>query len=156
MVRHAGKAPSQRQLRVGEALRHALSHILQRGHFRDPVLSAAPEITVTEVRVSPDLKNATVFVVPLAGREGPQVATALNRAQGYLRTLLAEEVELRYLPRLDFELDRSFDQAERIDTLLNRPRVRADLNDAETDGETDGGDEAAGSDPGKGTGGDGA
>lgn len=128
MVRHAGKAPSQRQLRVGEALRHALSHILQRGHFRDPVLSAAPEITVTEVRVSPDLKNATAFVVPLAGRDGPAVVAALNRAQGYLRNLLGDEVELRFLPRVDFELDRSFDQAERIDSLLNQPRVRADLD----------------------------
>jgi len=134
MVRHAGKAPSQRQLRVGEALRHSLSHVLQRGHFRDPALAAAPEITVTEVRVSPDLKNATAFVVPLAGRDGPAVVAALNRAQGYLRNLLGEEVELRYLPRVDFELDRSFDQAERIDSLLSRPRVRADLDAPADDG----------------------
>jgi ribosome-binding factor A len=138
MVRHAGKPPSQRQLRVGEALRHALSHILQRGHFRDPVLSAAPEITVTEVRVSPDLKNATAFVVPLAGRHGPEVVAALERAQGYLRHLLAEEVELRYLPRLDFELDHSFDQAQRIDELLQSPQVRADV-EADASGGPSGG-----------------
>ena len=127
--RHSTKAPSQRQLRVGEELRHALAHILARGDLRDPAL-ADVTVTVTEVRVSPDLKNATAFVVPLGGAGLKAAVTALNRAAGFLRTQLAGEVELRHLPRIAFAGDHSFDEAGRVREILDRPRVRRDLQES--------------------------
>ena len=120
------KAPSQRQLRVGEELRHALSRVLARGELRDPVL-ADLNLTVTEVRVSPDLKNATAFVVPLGGGGLEAAVGALNRAGGFFRSRLAQEVALRHAPRIAFAPDRSFDEARRIDEILEQPRVRRDL-----------------------------
>ncbi len=120
------KAPSHRQLRVGEELRHALSRILARGELRDPTL-ADLNLTVTEVRVSPDLKNATAFVVPLGGGGLEAAVGALNRAGGFFRSRLAQEVALRHAPRIAFAPDRSFDEACRIDEILQRPRVRRDL-----------------------------
>ncbi len=122
------KAPSHRQLRVGEELRHALSHILGRGEVRDPAL-ADLNLTVTEVRVSPDLKNATAFVVPLGGSGLDAAVAALNRAGGFFRSRLAQQVALRHAPRIAFAPDRSFDEAGRIDAILERPRVRRDLTD---------------------------
>jgi ribosome-binding factor A len=122
------KGPSQRQLRVGEALRHALSHILARGELRDPAL-ADLNLTVTEVRVSPDLKNATAFVVPLGGGGLDAAVPALNRAAGFFRARLGQEVTLRHTPRVVFEADRSFDQAGRVREILDRPRVRRDLQE---------------------------
>lgn len=127
---------SQRQLRVGEAIRHALSETLTRGHLRDPELQGA-SITVTEVRVSPDLHNATAFVLPLGGRNGQAIVAALDRAGAYLRREVAHQVRLRYAPELRFQLDTSFDQAARIDTLLRQPAVAADL-DRDDDEEKDG------------------
>ncbi len=124
-TRH-GKAPSQRQLRVGEELRHALSHILGRGELRDPAL-ADLNLTVTEVRLSPDLKSATAFVVPLGGGGLEAAVAALNRASGFFRSRLAQSVALRHAPRIAFAPDRSFDEAGRIDAILERPRVRRDL-----------------------------
>lgn len=129
--RRASKGPSQRQLRVGEELRHALSRILSRGELRDPELAEA-NITVTEVRMSPDLKAATVFVVPFADGTPEAVVAALSRAAPYFRGQLGREVELRYTPQLRFEADRSFDEAARVDALLRRPKVRQDL-DADPD-----------------------
>ncbi|MBP7670548.1 MAG: 30S ribosome-binding factor RbfA [Ferrovibrio sp.] len=117
---------SQRQLRVGEEIRHVLSDVLRQAHFRDPDLDGLI-VTVTEVRVSPDLKNATAFVLPLAGDDGPKVVKALTRAQAYIRTLVAQEINLRFAPTLSFKLDTSFDNAGRIDTVLHRPEVRADI-----------------------------
>lgn len=122
----SGIARSQRQLRVGEAIRHALSETLTRGHLRDPELQGA-SITVTEVRVSPDLRNATAFVLPLGGRHGDAVVAALDRAAAYLRREVAHQVRLRYAPELRFHLDTSFDQASRIETILRQPAVAADL-----------------------------
>ena len=121
-----GKAPSHRQLRVGEELRHALSRILARGELRDPSL-ADLNLTVTEVRLSPDLKNATAFVVPLGGGGLEAAVAALNRAGGFFRSRLAREVALRHAPRVAFAPDRSFDEARRVDEILERPRVRRDL-----------------------------
>jgi ribosome-binding factor A len=118
--------PSQRQLRVGEALRHALIDIIGRGGFRDPALAGA-QVTVTEVRVSPDLKNATAYVVPFAKGDPVALAKALGHAAPYLRRQLADAVELRYLPQLRFEPDLSFDKAAEIDRLLRRPDVARDL-----------------------------
>ncbi len=122
---------SQRQLRVGEEIRHILSDVLRRAHFRDPDLAGAV-ITVTEVRVSPDLKNATAFVMPLTGAAGAgddtdTVLKALDRAQAYIRTLVASEINLRFAPTLSFKRDTSFDTASRIESVLQRPDVRADL-----------------------------
>src|SRR5215470_17380060 len=97
---------SQRQLRVGEELRHALSKILREGACRDPALAQA-SITVTEVRVSPDLRNATAFVMPLAGANALEILAGLKRSAAFLRALLAREVALRNTPSLAFEFDDS-------------------------------------------------
>jgi ribosome-binding factor A len=120
------REPSQRQLRVGEELRHALSRILQRGELHDPVLQDVA-VTVTEVRVSPDLKNATAYVMPLGGRRTAEVIAGLTRSAGFLRGQLAREVPLRFSPGLVFALDTSFDHASRISELLHRPEVERDL-----------------------------
>lgn len=117
---------SQRQLRVGEELRHALARILRDGECRDPVLENA-SITVTEVRISPDLRNATAFVMPLAGTRATEVVASLERSATFLKGLVAREVQLRNTPNLVFALDDSFDRAARISTLLMRPEVARDL-----------------------------
>jgi ribosome-binding factor A len=117
---------SQRRLRVGEELRHALSKILRDGRCRDPAIENA-SITVTEVRISPDLRNATAFVMPLAGANATNIVAGLKRSAGFLRGLLAREVPLRNAPNLAFALDGTFDQADRISTLLARPEVERDL-----------------------------
>lgn len=116
----------QRRLRVGEEIRHALSKILRAGECRDPALLEA-SITVTEVRMSPDLRNGTVFVMPLAGANASEAVAGLKRSAGFLKGLLAREVPLRNTPNLAFALDESFASAERISTLLARPDVARDL-----------------------------
>lgn len=116
----------QRQLRVGEELRHALARILERGEIRDPVL-ATVAVTVTEVRLSPDLRQATVFVMPLGGREETSVVRALTRARGFLRRRIAESVYLKFVPDLSFRVDRSFEQADRITQILRDPVVARDI-----------------------------
>lgn len=125
--RSAGPRPqSQRQLRVGEEVRHALAQLLRPGELRDPALSDS-NITVTEVRISPDLKNATAFVMPLAGAEAADVMAGLKRSAGYLKGRLARLVELRQVPNLTFAFDTSFDAASHIAELLHRPEVERDL-----------------------------
>ena len=124
-ARVAGKT-SQRQLRVGEELRHALARILRDGECRDPVLENA-SITVTEVSMSPDLRNATAFVMPLAGTNATEVVAGLERSAVFLKGLVAREVQLRNTPNLVFALDESFDRADRISALLTRPEVARDL-----------------------------
>ncbi len=124
------KPPSQRQLRVGEEIRHALVRVLDRGDLRDPRLCEA-NVTITQVEVSPDLQNATAFVVPLGGNQSDEIVQALNRAAGYLRGQLGREVQLRHTPRLGFEPDHSFDRADEVERLLSSPRVRRDLARAE-------------------------
>ncbi|MFT5539706.1 MAG: ribosome-binding factor A [Alphaproteobacteria bacterium] len=118
--------PSQRQYRVGEELRHALARILEHAHFRDPDLSGV-SITVSEVRISPDLRNATAFITPLGGDEMPAVVAALNRAAGYFRGEIAREIRLRHIPKIDFEADTSFAYSSHIDALLARPDVARDI-----------------------------
>lgn len=125
---HAAKGPSQRQLRVGEEIRHTLADIFRRGEFRDPELMDL-NVTVSEVRISPDLKNATAFVMPLGGSK-PELVAALNRASAFLRTQVAHEIRLPYAPRLSFQLDTSFDYAEKIDRLLHDPHVARDMGPA--------------------------
>ena len=118
------RPPSQRQLRVGEELRHALAQLLRPGELRDPVLRDA-NITVTEVRVSPDLKNATAYVMPLAGANADEIMGGLRRSAPYLKAMVARSVELRQAPNIAFAYDTSFDSAARIAELLHRPRGRA-------------------------------
>ena len=126
MNRSRSRAPSQRQLRVGEELRHVLSEIISRGGLSDPALADA-NFTVTEVRLSPDLRNATVFVIPLGGADLEGKVAALNRAASYFRGQVARMVNLRNNPRLTFAGDHSFDEANKIDSILNQPGVRRDL-----------------------------
>jgi ribosome-binding factor A len=121
------KPPSQRQLRVGEELRHAIVRILERGEIRDPNV-AGRVVTVTQVSVSPDLRQATVYVVPLGGGENASLLAGLTRAAPYLRREVARQVRLRAAPEIGFAADTSFDQAERIEELLNSPAVRRDLD----------------------------
>lgn len=138
MDRRAERGPSQRQLRVGEELRHALAWILERGEVRDPDLKGV-SVTVTEVRVSPDLRKATVFVFPLGGGETEAVVTGLTRARPFLRRKVANAVRLKFVPDITFRADTSFDEARRIDTLLRDPAVARDLGeDRAEDEETHG------------------
>lgn len=137
----AGKAPSQRQLRVGEELRHALAALFQRGDFHDPELQNL-RITVTEVRVSPDLSNATAFVTPLGGGHVDEALAALRRAAPFLRGQVARAVKLRHAPTFSFEADTSFDYASRIDNILHSPDVARDLTErvnGDDDHDEDGG-----------------
>jgi ribosome-binding factor A len=113
-------------LRVGEELRHALVEILRDNTARDPDLQDA-NVTVTEVRVSPDLANATAFVMTLGGANADQTVAALNRASVYFRTRLAKSVQLRHAPRVSFALDTSFVYGARIEDLLRAPEVQRDL-----------------------------
>jgi ribosome-binding factor A len=121
------RAASQRQRRVAEELRHLMAQILRDGDCRDPVLRDA-SITVSEVRISPDLRNATVYVMPLAGANAGEIVPALRRAAPFLRVLAARELALRYAPNLVFALDETFDQADRIAILLGLPEVERDLH----------------------------
>ena len=134
MSKRNARAPSQRQLRVGEEIRHAIAHVLERGEVRDPDL-AGIAITVTEVRVSPDLKNATAYVVPLGGLgDMAGIVDALNRISSFLRHRVVQDVKLRSAPRLSFLADTSFDEAGHINDLLHLPEVARDLESDDDDG----------------------
>ena len=126
MTRQRFKPQSQRQRRVSEEIRHAIARVIERGHFRDPDLRDIA-VTVTEVRMSPDLRHATVYVLPFGRGDGATLVKGLKRAAPYLRGLLAHEIELRYLPELVFVLDTAFDQAAGLDRLLHSPVVARDL-----------------------------
>jgi ribosome-binding factor A len=117
---------SVRLLRVGEQVRHALSEILMRGDIHDDVL-AKHSVSVTEVRMSPDLRHATVFVKPLLGAEEAAVIKALRTNTAYLQSQVARRVNLKYAAKLKFLPDESFDVGTRIDTLLRQPKVARDL-----------------------------
>jgi ribosome-binding factor A len=137
------RAPGQRQLRVGEELRHAIAHVIERGELRDPDLQGRG-ITVTEVRVSPDLRNATIFVTPLGGGDCRAILAGLGRATPFLRHELGRMVQLRMVPDLHFLADTSFDEAGHIDSLLRSPQVSRDLESddgADEDGDEDDGTE---------------
>lgn len=120
-----GSGPSQRQLRVGELIRHALAEMLARGEIHDDVL-AAHVITIPEVRLSPDLKLATAYVMPLGGKDVQPVLTALAAHRKYIRGEIAHRVNLKYAPDVRFRHDESFAEAERIDALLDSEKVRRD------------------------------
>lgn len=120
------KGPSQRQLRAGELIRHALADLLQRERLREPALDGV-SVTVSEVRMSPDLKQATAYAAPLGGEHQREVIDALNRAAPYLRGLLGRKIDMKFTPALSFRSDETFAEAEKIDALLARPEVKRDL-----------------------------
>ena len=141
MARHQGHSreigPSQRQLRVGEVLRHALSDILSRGEVRDPDLDGV-SVTVTQVRPSPDMRHAVIYCEPLGGRNAERVIGALNRHRGFMRGLLGHAITLKFTPELRFVEDTSFAEAEKIENLLKSARVQQDLKPAGDGGDTNG------------------
>ena len=118
--------PSQRQLRVAELIRHALSEMLTRGEIHDDVL-AAHVVTVPEVRMSPDLRLATVYVMPLGGKDTEAVLEALERNRRYVRGEIAEAVNLKFAPDIRFLADETFEEVNRIEQLLASEKVRRDL-----------------------------
>jgi ribosome-binding factor A len=133
----ASAGPSQRQQRVAELVRHALAEVLQRGDIQDPVLGTHV-VTVPEVRMSPDLKLATAYVMPLGGLDEAPVIAALERNRRVLRQEVARRVNLKFAPELRFRRDETFDEAARIDRLLRDERVQRDL-DRDAEGEPEAG-----------------
>lgn len=140
----SNKAPSQRQLRQGEELRHALAEILMRREIRDDDLRGVV-ITVSQVRISPDARAATAYVMPLGGQNQERVVAALNRNARYLRGEVGHAVRMKYTPTLVFRLDTSFDESDRIGAALRSPEVRRDVasEDAGNDGTGDAEDTGA-------------
>ena len=129
-----GDMPSQRQLRVGELVRHTMADMLTRGEVHDPVIEGHL-ITVPEVQMTADLRLATIYVMPLGGRDTDAVLAALERNKKFLRGEIAHRVNLKFAPEIRFRIDERFDEAERIEKLLRTPAVRRDL-DNKTDDET--------------------
>jgi ribosome-binding factor A len=142
MSRHRSPAheagPSQRQLRVGEILRHAISEILSRSEVSDPDLEGV-SVTVTQAKPSPDMRHALIYCEPLGGRNADRVIAALNRHRGFLRGLLGHMIRLKFTPELRFVEDQSFAEAEKIETILKSAKVQRDLKAGNED---DGGDGA--------------
>jgi ribosome-binding factor A len=138
MARHQHRdqrlGPSQRALRVGELVRHALAEMLARGDVHDPVLEGHM-VTVPEVRMSPDLRLATIYVMPLGGRDANEVVAALERNKRYLRGEISHRVNLKFAPDIRFRLDERFDESERIEKLLRTPQVQRDLPPEENEEE---------------------
>jgi len=129
---------SQRQLRVGEEIRHALATLFMRGDIPWPHgMIDMPDVTVTEVQVSPDLKNATVFVMPLGGKKLDETVRALNHIVGHFRHEVAQTITLRYTPKLRFAADNSFTYAQRIDDILHKPDVAKDLEKDNNEDDSD-------------------
>ncbi len=134
-------SPSQRQLRVGELVRHALADMLTRGEVHDPVIEGHL-ITVPEVQMAADLRLATIYVMPLGGRDADAVLAALERNKRFLRGEIARHVNLKFAPEIRFRIDERFEEAERIEKLLRTPAVRRDLEnkdlgDSDPDRKTD-------------------
>ena len=125
--RDHASGPSQRALRAAEVIRHAIAEILSRGEVHDPVLEGHL-ITVPEVRMSPDLKLATIYVMPLGGTDESDVLAALERNKRFLRGEVAHRVNLKFAPDIRFRIDERFDEAERIAKLLRTPQVQRDLH----------------------------
>jgi ribosome-binding factor A len=134
--RRGASGPSQRQLRAGELVRHALVDILRHETLSEPALQGA-SVTLSEVRMSPDLRHAICFVQPLGGEHAPEVVEALNRSAKFLRGRLGHSIELKFTPDLKFVHDDSFAAAAAIDRLLADPRVRRDVERPEDAREPD-------------------
>ena len=125
-ARHDAHTSTQRQLRVSELIRHTLAEILQRGDVHDRALDGVV-VTVPEVRVTRDLKIATIFIMPLGGKDADLIVAAFERSKRFLRGEIARRIDLRHAPDLIFRLDTTFDEGDRIDALLRSPAVRRDL-----------------------------
>ena len=123
----ANAGPTQRMLRVGEMIRHELAAVLSRGEIHDETL-ASTVVTIPEVRMSTDLKLATVYVMPLGGLNVEAVVAALNKNQKYIRSVIAKSINLKFAPEVRFRHDETFDEAMRIDKLLHSAKVRQDLD----------------------------
>lgn len=119
---------SQRQLRVGEEIRHALAAVLMRGDIPWPPDFSPPVVTVTEVKVSPDLKNATAYIMPLGGEKLRETVRLMNDGAGFFRFEIGKAVKLRHVPKIRFMADESFEAAQRISDILNDPAVAKDLD----------------------------
>ena len=132
----ASRGPSQRQLRVGEVLRHALSEILVRGDIRDPDL-AGVSVTITQVIPSGDMRYATVYCEPLGGKDADKIVKALNRHKSFLRGEMGHTIALKFTPELRFVEDKSFAEAEKIEHILKSPRVQQDLAKKPPEGAAD-------------------
>jgi len=124
--RESKSGPSQRALRAGEVIRHAIAELLSRGDVHDPVLQGHL-ITVPEVRMSPDLRLATIYVMPLGGKDVEEVLAALDRNKKFLRAEIAHRVNLKFAPEIRFRKDERFEEAERIGKILATPQVQRDL-----------------------------
>jgi ribosome-binding factor A len=125
---------SQRQLRVGELIRHELAAMLTRGEVHDPIIETHM-ITVPEVRMTADLRMATIYIMPLGGRDEKEVLDALERNKRYMRGEIARRVNLKFAPEIRFRIDERFDEAERIEKLLRTPVVQRDLTGEKDDDE---------------------
>lgn len=133
MSKFSKKGPSQRQLRVGELVRHAMTQLLQRGEIPDPVLEKTI-ISISEVSMSPDLKIATAYISPLGGGDPKPVIKALANNAKFMRGKLASELgQMKYMPEFRFREDTSFDNYSKIDALLHSPQVKRDLDEEEDD-----------------------
>jgi len=129
---HREQGPSQRQLRVGEMLRHALAQILARSDVRDPDLDGI-SVTITQVKPSPDMRYATVYCAPLGGQNTDRIIAALNRHKGFMRGEMGHMISTKFTPDLRFVEDESFAEAEKIETLLKSPLVQRDLTHSDDD-----------------------
>src|SRR3954470_5968033 len=134
--RDGPNGPSQRQLRVGEALRHALAEVLRENEIRDPDLDGV-SVTVTQIKPSPDMRYATVYCEPLGGQNAKQIIAALNRHKGFLRGEMGHRLTMKFTPDLRFVEDESFAEALKIETILRSPEVQRDLTASHDDAEDD-------------------
>ena len=130
--RSANAGPTQRQLRVGEMLRHALAEVLRRGDLRDPDLTGV-SVTITQVKPSADMRYATIFCEPLGGKNAKTIIAALNRNRSYLRGEMGHLISLKFTPELRFLEDESFAEAQKIENLLRSPNVQRDLSIKDAD-----------------------
>ena len=128
----AQQGPSQRQLRVGEMLRHALAEILRENDIRDPELEGV-SVTITQVKPSPDMRYATVYCEPLGGENAKEIVAALNRHKGFLRGEMGHRIAIKFTPDLRFVEDQSFAEAQKIETILKSPEVQRDLAASDDD-----------------------
>jgi len=120
------RAKSQRQMRVGEELRHLISNVLLRETFYDQIIETN-DITITEVSVSPDLKNAKIYVMPLGGKQKLEVVNSLNKVKGRIKKLISSSITLRQIPKINFMIDESFENAKNIDDIIRKIRNKNKL-----------------------------
>ncbi|HEY2010270.1 MAG TPA: 30S ribosome-binding factor RbfA [Rhizomicrobium sp.] len=130
----SNQGPSQRQLRVGEMLRHALADVLRENDIRDPDLDGV-SVTITQIKPSPDMRYATVYCEPLGGQNAKEIVAALNRHKGFLRGEMGHRITMKFTPDLRFVEDQSFAEAQKIETILKSPEVQRDI--AASDGDED-------------------